>query len=40
MSNGIELEIEEATTELLDYVATRVEADAHRGRAATGASQS
>jgi biopolymer transport protein ExbB/TolQ len=25
LSNGIELEIEEATTELLDYVATRVE---------------
>ena len=33
MSNGIELEIEEATTELLDYVATRVE---RAGGGATG----
>jgi len=29
-SNGITLEIEEATTELLDFIATRVEADAKR----------
>jgi biopolymer transport protein ExbB/TolQ len=37
LSNGIELDIEEATTELLDYVATRVETNRGARAAAAGA---